>query len=207
MSTPGDANGASPVEAAIAHLSHTPWCAALLANPAWTPTPTASRTPKPTTEDSFFAVTLNTPRTIRACLTLRPTTPAPADPAFPHVMTLLDLGSALNGHAGIAHGGLVATLLDETCGVLITLNLEYKVARMRMREAGDLGAQAGMNGFTAYLNTRYKRPVPTPGVVLCRARFVRQEGRKMFVEATVEDGRGVEYAVGEGMFVEVKTKL
>jgi hypothetical protein len=36
----------------------------------------------------------------------------------------MDLGGGLNGYPGICHGGFVATMLDEVCGLLIVLNLE-----------------------------------------------------------------------------------
>jgi thioesterase superfamily protein 4 len=57
------------------------------------------------------------------------------------------------------------------------------------------------------LNITYKKPVPTPGVFLCTATFERRERTKIFLRATVEDGAGVVYAVGEGMFVDTKAKL
>lgn len=57
------------------------------------------------------------------------------------------------------------------------------------------------------LNTTYKKPVPAPGVVLCKAEFVRRERNKTFVRGSIEDGMGTVYTTGEGMFIEVKTKL
>lgn len=117
----------------------------------------------------------------------------------------MDLGDGLNGHPKILHGGFVATMLDEVCGVLITLNLKARV--LRKRDEGMLAPHEGMSGFTAYLNTSYKKPVPAPGVVLCTARFERQERNKTYVSGTIEDGMGTVYTIGEGMFIEVKTKL
>lgn len=129
-------------DTAIARLSGTPWCAALINDPAWTPTRTASRVPKPTSEDSFFAETLGTPRTIRSCLTLRPKEKAEGDMAFREVRTIMELGDGLNGHPRICHGGFVATMLDEVLGVLITLNIEE-----RMKKRVD--PHEGMSCFTA----------------------------------------------------------
>lgn len=129
-------------DAAIARLSSTPWCDALISAPQWTPTRTASRVPKPTTEDSFFAETLGTSRTIRACLTLRPIEEDEGDMAYKEVRTIMELGDGLNGHPRVAHGGFAATMLDEVCGVLITLNIEARVKR-------TMGPHEGMNCFTA----------------------------------------------------------
>lgn len=49
--------------------------------------------------------------------------------------------------------------------------------------------------------------MPTPGVVLCTAKIERQDGRKLYVRATVEDGAGTVYTTGEAMFVQASTKL
>lgn len=44
-------------------------------------------------------------------------------------------------------------------------------------------------------------------MVLCIAKFERQEGKKIFVSGTVEDGSGTVYAKGEALFIETKPKL
>ena len=97
----------------IDQFSSAPWAAALINDPNWTPTRTDSRLPKASGEDSFFAETLATNRTIRALLTLRPV--KEEEDYFPYneIVTIIDLGDGLNGHPQIAHGGFVATMLDE----------------------------------------------------------------------------------------------
>ncbi|KAF1842389.1 uncharacterized protein K460DRAFT_409806 [Cucurbitaria berberidis CBS 394.84] len=192
-------------DAVVSQFSSSPWAAALINDPKWTLTSTASRLPKPSGEDSFIAETLATNRTVRALLTLRPTKEDDDDFPYKEVVTILDLGDGLDGHSRIAHGGFVATMLDEVCGVLIILNQEKKM--QRLRDLGQLDANTRMSSFTAYLNTNYKRPVPTPGIVLCTAKFERQDGRKLYVRATIEDGMGTVFTTGEAMFVEVKVKL
>lgn len=82
------------------------------------------------------------------------------------------------------HGGMVATLLDEA-----------------------MGSVAGISTFTAFLNITYKKPVPTPGVMMCRARVTRREGRKFFMQGSIEDGMGTVYATAESLFVEIMAKL
>jgi thioesterase superfamily protein 4 len=57
---------------------------------------------------------------------------------------MMDLGDGLNGHPKILHGGFVATMLDEVCGVLITLNLVKKMERLQSQ-----GSRSQLNGFTA----------------------------------------------------------
>jgi acyl-coenzyme A thioesterase PaaI-like protein len=53
------------------------------------------------------------------------------------------------------------------------------------------------------LNTNYKKPVPTPGIVLCTASWVKQDRNKIYVKGTIEDGNGKIYTTGEGMFIVV----
>ncbi|KAF2280208.1 uncharacterized protein EI97DRAFT_369285 [Westerdykella ornata] len=190
------------MERATEHLRQTPWCRALIDDEEWVPTMTWSRVKKVrNTEDTFFAETLGTERTIRRCLTLRPRRENAGDdePAFKEVRTIMELGGGLNGHPDVAHGGFVATMLDEVMGVLIQLNLERKVKRLRERERGH----PGLSCFTAYLNTNYKKPVPTPTTVLCTAKFERQERNKIYVSGSISDGKGTIYTLGDGMFVEV----
>jgi thioesterase superfamily protein 4 len=130
-------------ETALARLSTIPWCHTLLSSPQWTLTNTASRVPKASTEDSFFAETLHTDRTIRACLTIRPTEESDgADGAmiFPEVKTIVELGDGLNGFPTIAHGGFVATMLDEVMGVLITSNMSARSKRMGLETDELMGA-------------------------------------------------------------------
>ncbi|KAA8894298.1 HotDog domain-containing protein [Sphaerosporella brunnea] len=98
-------------------------------------------------------------------------------------LNLISLGTDLNAHQNLLHGGIVATLLDEI-----------------------VGAAAGL-GFTAYLNVSFKKPVKTPAVVLLRSRVVKQEGRKIICAGSLEDGMGGMYASAEGMYVQPSGKL
>lgn len=97
----------------VNRLSSVPWARALINDPKWTSTRTDSRLPKGSGEDSFFAETLATNRTIRALLTLRLTKEEGDDFPVKEIVTIIDLGDGLNGHPRIAHGGFAATMLDE----------------------------------------------------------------------------------------------
>lgn len=57
------------------------------------------------------------------------------------------------------------------------------------------------------LHTYYKKPIPAPSTVLCKAKVDRREGRKLYISATIEDGKGTVYTVGEGLFIELKAKM
>jgi acyl-coenzyme A thioesterase PaaI-like protein len=165
-----------------------PWCAALLSDANIVVLATESREPKASTEDALFAQTLKTPDTISACLTFYR---APASAAAPveELSTLVSLGYAVNGYPRVAHGGVVATLLDEVMGLLLTLN---------QKRAAVPGV-----GFTASLNVSYLNPVATPSTVLVSARLKDVNGRKMFLEGTVKDGSEVVLARAEALWITV----
>ncbi|KNG49670.1 thioesterase superfamily protein [Stemphylium lycopersici] len=208
-------NDDSKMDVLTPALTSKPWIAALLADPTWTHMPTKSRSPKPTGEDSFVAETLMTERTVRAVITFRPSKQEEEEEdvhsnggmaSYKEIKSVVDLGTGLNGYPQIVHGGVAATLLDETCGILVIANADRKVERER--EAGR--ESVAPSYFTAYLNTTYKRPVPTPGPLLCTAKIQPRDGaddRKVFVRATIEDGEGLVYTVGEALFVKATAKL
>ena len=86
-----------------------------------------------------------------------------------------------------AHGGLIATILDETLGT---------------------PAFVQWTGCaTGELSVAYERPVPIPSVVLCRSRVEKTEGRKMWISGELEDGNGLVYVRGRSLFVRFRERL
>jgi len=187
-----------------------PWTASLLSAPNLITRVPDSRLRKPSNEDSFFATTLKTPSTLRSCITVY-RRPVPSDPYIPSVSTFITLGSALDGHPGILHGGVVASLLDEGMGILQTVNVErdHLIAVGKGFAEGESPA-GGLGGFTVFLNVKYLRPVRSGAAVQVVAWYVRREGRKSFVNAEVrqnvgggedDSGEVVVCASAEGLFV------
>lgn len=84
------------------------------------------------------------------------------------------LGTDLCGHAGIVHGGLLATLLDEGLARCCFPALPNKI------------------GMTATLTVNYRKPAPAGAFVVLRAKTTKVEGRKAWVEGHIET------LVGEG---------
>jgi acyl-coenzyme A thioesterase PaaI-like protein len=60
---------------------------------------------------------------------------------------------------------------------------------------------------TAYLNTRFVKPVPTPTTILARACITKAEGRKYFTQGTIEDKEGVILARADALYVRLKSTL
>ncbi|KAH8597833.1 HotDog domain-containing protein [Bisporella sp. PMI_857] len=178
------------MDADEAYFRSIPWCAKLLSDPAITITPTGSRQYKKTTEDAFFAKTLQTKDTISACLSFHKRPASPTE-RIDEIHTLLSLEYGVNGYPHVAHGGFVAVLIDEIMGVLLSIN------RKRMASSGldDL--------VTANLNVDFLKQVSTPQDVLVSVSIKETSGRKQFISATVKDQDEVVLAKAKALWVAV----
>ena len=99
------------------------------------------------------------------------------------VVGVVHLGRSLCGHDGIVHGGMLATIIDEMAARAVIPSLP------------------GMRGFTAYLNTTYKKPVTANQTVVVRAWVTKLERRKGFGEARLESLEGVVLAEASYLFI------
>jgi uncharacterized protein (TIGR00369 family) len=89
---------------------------------------------------------------------------------------------SFEGHPGYLHGGIIATLLDETMS---------KSVRAR-----------GLTAMTRHLEVDYRRPVPSAAPIRVEGKVGRHEGRKIWVEAHILDGAGKVLAAAKGLFIE-----
>jgi acyl-coenzyme A thioesterase PaaI-like protein len=92
----------------------------------------------------------------------------------------------LEGPAGYVHGGIIATLLDETMS---------KAVRA-----------LGLRSMTRHLEVDYLLPVPSVKPIRLQGRLIRSEGRKHWVEAALLDTEGNVLARGKGLFIEVSPR-
>ncbi|KAH8698858.1 HotDog domain-containing protein [Talaromyces proteolyticus] len=81
---------------------------------------------------------------------------------------ILYVGPNLSGHPGWAHGGFIATLLDESIARCAFQAMPTKV------------------GVTANLSINYRKPIQLRQYLVVTARTVRTEGRKVFAEGWIE---------------------
>lgn len=183
----------APDERTIAELSKIPWCAELLNDRRLTAYVSLSRRVKPDGTDKLFGSTLNTKTTIAEYVALYQE-PQSQDRPIMELKGILALGSDVNGFPNVCHGGIVATLLDEVMGELITVNLKHRTIRRT-------------SYMTGYLNTSYKGKVTTPGTYLVVARITKMDGRKLFISATVENGEGSVLAKGEALFIGLREPI
>ncbi|EEH44873.1 uncharacterized protein PADG_01162 [Paracoccidioides brasiliensis Pb18] len=208
--------GSIPPET-LSHFQSDPWTSTFLNLPTHAAIKTYSRTSDPATgEDAFFARTIGSPTTIPHCLTLRkktieqppthqplpfpppatgPMAPAAGRPIPSNKVDLFALFSlatpGISGHPGTAHGGVIATLLDEVMSLAVSLHIpgyreNEKAERARL--------------YTAQLDVRYRRPVRVPGMAVVKAWCVVREGRRFFMRGQLvqEEGEGTGKGNGKG---------
>lgn len=99
------------------------------------------------------------------------------------IISLPTISDRFEGPKGFVHGGIIATLLDETMS---------KAVRA-----------AGFTAMTRHMSVEYLRPVPTGGPIRLEGRVVRSEGRKHWTESTILNEASAALATGKGLFVEV----
>jgi acyl-coenzyme A thioesterase PaaI-like protein len=94
----------------------------------------------------------------------------------------VSLGEAFEGAPGRAHGGIVAALIDETMGLVMSIS--------------------GTPAFTGRLTVTYRAPTPVGEPLEIRAHLSERSGRKITVTAEMRSA-GQLLAQGEGLFVAV----
>ncbi|KAF8640183.1 hypothetical protein AX16_010238 [Volvariella volvacea WC 439] len=98
----------------------------------------------------------------------------------------IHVGRGLCGHDGIIHGGLLATLLDESLARIAINNLPDKV------------------GVTAKLSIDYRAPTRADQWIVLKTRLVEAKGRKVQVSGRIEDMEGTLLAEASATFVQPK---
>lgn len=180
-------------DSAVQHFRSIPWCADLLCNGP----PAASRrdharqlaaegsespvipfipqsfNPVSPRHDQFVGSTLaNAPRALRHMLCFfRPDDAHHLrDPARPivRVSALFSFGDGLSGYEGLLHGGMTATMMDETLGTINELN----------KALAKANALYDASSVTASLSIAFRRPVRVPGEVCITAWVEDIQGRK-----------------------------
>lgn len=135
---------------------------------------------------TITSTTLNTPETIASFDSYYSLPSAQNNYPFGLYTYILQLGSGMNGHPHKLHGGILSLILDVTMG------------RASWHHCSD-----GMTIFTVTMTVDYKKPISTPGELLCKTWLEgRSEGRKHWVKAIVEQN-GTTVAEGSTLFLEV----
>lgn len=97
-------------------------------------------------------------------------------------------GAMHEGHQGIMHGGLTATILDETMG---RSNHEYRGKEMEKNKSC----------VTGEYSVHFYKPVLIGHKYRSVGRVVKADGRKRYTEAYIIDEENYIYTKAEGIFV------
>ena len=106
------------------------------------------------------------------------------------IMAIIKFGEAVNGHPGIVHGGIISLLFDDCFGwVFFCLNKPMSV--------------------TANLNINFRKPLKQNTTTVLRAKMTKEEGRKMFMDATLHEAaaEGEETLLADSSTLFIKVKL
>ena len=98
------------------------------------------------------------------------------------VVSLPAVSNDFHGPPGYAHGGIIATMLDEAMSKAVRLQ--------------------GVVAMTRKMDIEYLRPVLTGTPLRLEGRVTRREGRKHWAEAAIWNSEGKILAQAHGLFVE-----
>ena len=96
------------------------------------------------------------------------------------------LGERYQGGGGMAHGGIIAVLLDEAMG---------KVCRFR-----------DVRAVTAELSVEYLKPLSVDKEIVVEGREVEMQGRNLFLAGEIRNEDGEVLARAKGRFVVLRPK-
>ena len=96
------------------------------------------------------------------------------------------LGERYQGGGGMAHGGIIALLLDEAMG---------KVCRFR-----------DVRAVTAVLSVEFLKPVAVDKEIVVEGREMEMNGRNLFITGEIRNESGDVLARGKGRFVVLKPR-
>jgi uncharacterized protein (TIGR00369 family) len=102
------------------------------------------------------------------------------------VVSFATIPDTFEGPVGYLHGGVIATLLDETMSKAVRAS--------------------GRTSMTRHMEVNYLRPVPSGAPLRLEGRVARNEGRKHWAEAKVVDADGTTLAQGKGLFIDARPK-
>jgi len=98
-----------------------------------------------------------------------------ADSTHPVVVAIVQLGTKLDGHLGMVHGGILALLVDDVLGFsyeALEHDERYQDIRVPM-------------AVTANLNVNYRQPVPVNSTLCIETYLTEHVGRKLVWTAKV----------------------
>lgn len=96
---------------------------------------------------------------------------------------------------------MIAMILDEVMGILLSVNKDREEDYARTTTGRSPSPSERLTTVTAELLVKYQKPVTTPQTMCVRVWFSKCEGRKLWVQGTIEDEKCTVLARGEGLFI------
>lgn len=185
----------------LTFFASVPWTASMLSAPNTIPFLPSSRNPASPLHDQFFGRTLNNERGLSHLISFfhAPSIDVAKDPShsITKTVTLVSLGDGLSGFPRVVHGGIVASLVDESMGTVFDLN-------------STLGKEARAfqtPNVTGGLDIKYLKPVPTNGVYYITSTVDEIDGRKTRIRCELKDKDGEVLAKCASKWVALKANL
>jgi acyl-coenzyme A thioesterase PaaI-like protein len=109
------------------------------------------------------------------------------DPTKNSVSCSLRIEAKYQGATGYAHGGIIATLLDEA-----------------MAKANGMG---GVRAMTARLLVSYRKAVPIMKKLILSGVRIKKHGRKLYLRSELRSAENVVLAEARGLFIEINSSM
>ncbi|EED18849.1 conserved hypothetical protein [Talaromyces stipitatus ATCC 10500] len=175
------------------HFREYSWCDKIFEDPSLQPVLTVNQHSWSDVPSTFMWQALGLPGAITAAQSFCKGSMSPPNHSFvegrTELWTLYCFGRAVESFLHVAHGGFLASLLDQQTGSIV---ITYPVST---------------NPRTLSSTIRYHKALITPGAVLCRAWISKVEGRKVWAKAVLEDGKGETIADMEALWIFLKPSL
>ncbi|KAJ6143619.1 hypothetical protein N7471_003072 [Penicillium samsonianum] len=179
---------AAAIKTEINHFMSIAWCRPHLCDPSFLPVD-KPREATPDHGHTLLGKTWFTKDTLPHVLTLYRQHSA-TEGCRGEIRRFHTLGTGLNEHPNIFHGGAIATVLDSALGALV---------RSAMPD--------GRPGYTVALNITYKKAIKTPETIMARSWITKMEGRKVWGRSQIESSTGEIHATADGIFVKGSAKI
>ncbi|BCS23479.1 PaaI family thioesterase [Aspergillus puulaauensis] len=190
MESQNDGTNTAALEAETNHFMSIPWCRSHLCEPNFQPVK-RPRKPSPDHGHTLFGKTWFTEDTLPHLLALyRQPQLSTAGGWRGEMRIFITIGTGLNEHPNVFHGGAIAAVLDRALGLLVS----YAITD-------------GRPAYTVVLTTAYKKTIKTPQTIMTRSWITKTEGRKVWARGQIENSTGDILATAEGILVKKSANL
>lgn len=124
------------------------------------------------------------------------------------VLLVVCCGEGTTGHPGVVHGGITSLFFDNTLGWTHAVSLlkASNTLEAFTSPAADSTAVTTTKttetfGFTAYLHVNYRKPWMQGQPAVMRAKVVKSDGRKQWLNGTLETLDGRLIADAESLYI------